>query len=162
MSDDSYKTIKGEVEAINNRKGQEFYGLLVNSDWQNGRNPMPQNLEKGVKVEIVSDPEADFYNIQEINVKEADKEGSVSEGSTSSAQKENKGDKPASSSNSFQSQKSKDIASKVALQEAAKHAYSRPNEGGSGKHIDEVHELAKGYKNIMERLLREDKEEGLQ
>lgn len=157
MSNDSYKTVKGEIEAVNNRQGQEFYGLLVNGDWQNGRNPMPEGLEKGVKVEIESDPEEKFYNVKEINVREADKEDRVSEGSNSSSSAQSEtGDKSASPSNSFQTQKSKDIASKVALQEAAKHAHYRPNEDGSGKHIDEVHELAKGYKNIMERLLNEE------
>lgn len=150
MSNDSYKTVEGEIEAVNNRNGQEFYGLLVNDDWQNGRNPMPEDLEKGMKVAIKSDPEADFYNIEDIKILEEAEEsaGSVSEGATSSAQQGNKGDKSASHNSSY---KQVSIQAQTATKLAAEQASVRPGEN-QAKHLDEVNELANGYLNIIRGL----------
>lgn len=152
------ETVKGEIEAVNNRKGQEFYGLLVNGDWQNGENPMPQGLEKGVTVEIESDPEADFYNIQEIDIMEQREKQSqsVSGGGDSNrahGERKKEGDN-SQSSNTFQTQKSKDITVKVAFKEAVEQASTSPGES-QGEHLDEVNELASGYISIMEGLAKE-------
>jgi len=148
------ETIEGEIEAVNNRKGQEFYGLLVNGDWQNGENPMPQGLEKGVSVEIKSDPEADFYNIQEINVMEQreTQNQDVGGGANSDLAQGEQGDN-SQSSNTFQTQKSKDITVKVATKLAVEHVDTRPEQ--QAEHLDEVNELASGYMSIMQGLLKE-------
>lgn len=148
------ETVKGEIEAVNNRKGQEFYGILVNGNWQNGENPMPQGLEKGVTVEIESDPEADFYNIQEINVMEQreTQNQNVGGGAISDLAQGEQGDN-SQSSNTFQTQKSKDITVKVATKLAVEHANTRPEQ--QAEHLDEVNELASGYMSIMQGLLKE-------
>lgn len=152
------ETIEGEIEAVNNRKGQEFYGLLVKGDWQNGENPMPQGIEKGVTVEIKSDPEADFYNIQEINVMEQretqnqDVGGGANSDLAQGEQKKERGDN-SQSSNTFQTQKSKDITVKVATKLAVEHVDTRPKD--QAEHLDEVNELASGYMSIMQGLLKE-------
>lgn len=147
------ETIEGEIEAVNNRKGQEFYGLLVNGDWQNGENPMPQGIEKGVTVKIKSDPEADFYNIQEINVMEQreTQNQDVGGGANSDLAQGEQGDN-SQSSKTFQTQKSKDITVKVATKLAVEHADTRPEQ--QAEHLDEVNELASGYMSIMQGLLK--------
>jgi len=160
VSNDAYKTVTGKVTTFVNKNSNSKAGMLLdgeNRPWYNKKEPIPEGLGKGAEVELKINPSKKFYNVEKVKIlREADQSaGSVSEGANSkNAQQENKGDKSASPKSSFQTQKSKDIAVKVATKLAVEHAGIRPGDN-QAEHLDEVNELANGYKNIMQGLLKE-------
>ena len=147
------QTVEGKIEAVNNRKGQEFYGLLVNDEWQNGRNPMPEELEKGVSVRIKSDPEADFYNVKDITILEEGNEDGRSRGGSDSQALGEVSDSGVNPSNMSPRQAS--IMANSAVKMAVENAETSYGEDKKG-HIEEVNQKSQAYQNIMKQRLGEN------
>jgi hypothetical protein len=132
------QTIKGKVEAINDREDEDWYGVKVDGDWYNGNDSLDEDIEEGdmVAIKYTEEENADssWNSIQ--NIKRTGGTGL------------NSGSKAGRASNSSLS-KNQRITANTAVQSAAKKV-PLDDADDQAEHVEQVNKLANAYRRIIE------------
>lgn len=144
-------TVAGKVEAVNDKKDREWYGICIGDDWFNGEETT--DIEKGDTVELKVNDSDDFIDIEsETVLQESSRESSVGgEQRSTSAQSSGGTVSPVSKTSRIVAQG----AVKIAVHNAD-HEYSEDPK----KHIEEVRERSQAYSGMIEDLSQEVENRG--
>jgi len=153
------KTVKGKVQTTSDKDSKDFFGICIDDDWYNGPDSLEKDLE-GETVELTVDPEADFLDIEEIDIIEEDSEDDEQGRGSNPANGERESSNSRSKTSSTTTSMSERQASIQAnsMTKTAAEIVAEHTEVNNGEFIEEVSKMAHGLNQISSDIREENLE----